>query len=131
MSGVYVNDASMTFGLARAYFLDAQLTQASEVLTKLRKARPAFKPDGTRLLGARILEARGELESALLEYEELAESAVGLEPKVRYGLLLRQLGYTKQSNMVLEDVLKYAKRFTALETERQWVDMAKAHIIHN
>ncbi|MGH8677302.1 MAG: hypothetical protein ACREUQ_02980, partial [Burkholderiales bacterium] len=62
--------------------------------------------------------------------EQINRLNAGLEAKVRYGLLLRRLGFTRQANGVLGDALKYAGRFGGkLESERAWIDVAKSNLV--
>ena len=129
LSGPYERDAHLQFGLARAYFYDGQFDMAEQSLAKLHTLDSTYRIDEVRLLATRILEASGELNAALLKYEELAQTTIGMEPKVRYGLLLERLGFTRQSRMVLEDVVKTARRNANIETEREWVNVAKSHIV--
>jgi hypothetical protein len=131
LTGPYERDAHLQFGMARAHFHDGQFDLADQSLHQLAALDSAFRPDEVRLLAARILEGRGDLNAALLKYEELSQTAAGMEPKVRYGLLLERLGFTRQSRMVLEEVVKNARRNSNIETEREWIDTAKSRLISN
>ena len=71
----------------------------------------------------------GEDASALDEYERLADTAAGLEAKVRYGQLLKRLGHETQAQTVFEDVLAHAKRFNVKHEEEQaWVGVARREL---
>jgi len=90
---------------------------------------PSDRPDEARLLYARALEGLGECQQALAEYESLVTVYVGLEARCRYGMLLKQLGFTTQATHVFQEVLEYARRFRInLDTERPWIDAARRHV---
>jgi hypothetical protein len=129
LSGPYERDTHLQFGMARAYFYDGQFDMADQCLQRLVTLDSDHRPDEVRLLATRILEARGDLNAALLKYEELSQTAAGMEPKVRYGLLLERLGFTRQSRMVLEEVVNNARRNANIDSEREWVAVARSHIV--
>jgi hypothetical protein len=82
------------------------------------------------LLYVQALEGLGDTRGALLIYEKLIEIYVGLEARVRYGLLLKKLGHLKQANSVFEDLLTHARRFNvSLEQERKWKELARQSIV--
>jgi hypothetical protein len=129
LNGIYAADAQLLLALAEAYFMSGQVEKSSAGLARLKSVNANYKPDRARLLLARLLEARGEDKAALLEYEQLAENAAGLEAKVRYGLLLNRLGFNKQSELVLSEVLRHVRRQNQLpESEREWANIARAHL---
>ena len=128
-SGIHASDPKILLRLAEAQVLDGQLKPAATTLNRLKSTHAAYKPHEVRLLEARLAEAAGDDSTAMLQYELLAQEAVGVEAKVRYGLLLRKLGFLRQSEMVLTEVLQHAKRFPEIpETEREWVEVARAGI---
>jgi len=126
LAGPHANDPQLLFGLAQARFADGQFERAGETLSHLHSAHPAFKAQESRLLHARILEGRGREEDALREYEHLVEIYVGLEAKVRYGQLLRRLGYETQARSVFQGVVDYARRaHITHDAEREWLGVAR------
>jgi hypothetical protein len=130
LHGIYSFDQQLMLGLARAHVNNQTFDQATEVLDRLHRIDPGFRPEDARLLNARALEGLGRHHDALREYEELTHVFVGLEAKCRYGLLLKRLGFKKQANNVFNDVLVYALRFNIrVDAEQVWIDTAKRSLI--
>ena len=103
--------------------------QARSLTEELRAKHGKFRENDVALLHARALEGLGEHASALDEYERLADTAVGLEAKVRYGQLLKRLGHETQARSVFEAVLAHAKRFNVKHEEEQaWVSVARKEL---
>jgi hypothetical protein len=128
-SGPYANDAQLTFGLASACLSHSELAEARTLLDDLAAKHASFRDDAVGLLRARVLQALGEHDAALEQYERVVESHVGLEAKVRYGQLLKKLGYATQSQSVLQEVVIHARRFRiAHEEERAWADIAQREL---
>jgi hypothetical protein len=126
LQGIYSFDPQLMLGLARAHVSNDTFEQAREVLDRLHRIDPRFRPDDARLLNARALEGLGRHHDALREYKELTHVFVGLEAKCRYGLLLKRLGFKQQANNVFNDVLVYARRFNIrLGAEQVWIDTAE------
>jgi hypothetical protein len=126
LAGPHANDPQLLFGLAQAQFGHQQFEHAEQSLARLRDAHPAFKAQEARLLRARILEGLGRDQEALREYEELVDIYVGLEAKVRYGQLLRRMGYETQACSVFRGVVDYARRVRIThEAEREWLGLAR------
>jgi hypothetical protein len=129
-SGPSANDPQLAFGLVHALLAHNDLSQARTVLDELIQQHASFRPDAIALLRARVLEGLGEAEAALAQYERVMESFVGLEAKVRYGQLLKQLGHAAQAQSVLQDVIVHATRFKIKhEEERAWVEIARRELV--
>jgi hypothetical protein len=129
LTGPHANDPLLLSGLAQSALASEQADKASEAVTRLLSAHPGFRPEETRLLRARILEAQGRDDDALCEYEELVPAYVGLEAKYRYGQLLRRLGHRNQANSIFQDMVAYAKRVKiSHEAELEWVGLARRSI---
>jgi hypothetical protein len=130
LTGPHAEDPNLLLGLARAQVNNADYDDAKSTLTRLKSIDPRFRPEEARLLLARTLESTGDVATALAEYEELAQIYVGLGAKCRYGMLLKQLGFTVQANSVFKDLLEHANRFRLnLDTERPWIDAARRHVV--
>jgi hypothetical protein len=128
-NGPHVDDPSLLLGLARAHVNDQTYPEAQAALEELQRLDPRYRPEEARLLYARTLEGRGAAHEALAEYEALERVYVGLEARCRYGMLLKQLGFTTQATHVFQEVLEYARRFRInLDTERPWIDAARRHV---
>jgi hypothetical protein len=104
---------------ARAYYYDARPRQAEEILARLAKAHPKFRRDEVELL-----EALGDTDHALSIFERLRTTHVGFEAKCRYGELLMRLGRTAEARELFTVIVQNARR-SALETEQEWVKLAR------
>lgn len=128
-SGPYAGDPQLGFGLANACLAHGEPAEARTLLDELAAKHPSFRPDAVELLRARVLEALGQGEAALAQYEQVVETYVGLEAKVRYGQLLKKLGHAHHAQSVLQEVVVHAKRFQiAHEEERAWVNIARREL---
>jgi hypothetical protein len=130
LQGAFAKDGNLLFGLARTS-VDGQCWEKAErAITRLQNECPAVRPHEVQLLAARILEGRGETDAALAAYRALLPVYVGLEARFRYGDLLSRLGQHEAANLVFEELLKSAKRASALvEQEQEWVDAARRAIV--
>ena len=79
------------------------------------------------LLYARAVEACGDDDTALQEYEAVSQGYPGEEARVRYAQLLRKLGRGAQAADLLRDVVKRASlapKYYQRE-QREWTDLAR------
>jgi hypothetical protein len=128
-TGPHADDPDLALGLASACVAAGDFAQARSLAEELRAKHGKFRQNDVALLNARALEGLGEDTSALDEYERLAATAVGLEPKVRYGRLLKRLGHETQARSVFEEVLAHAKRFNVKHEEEQaWLSLARKEL---
>lgn len=130
LSGPYANDANIRMRLANALLRgEANTTSAARSLAIVRDIQssdPGFRVAEMALLEARGLAATGDRLAAASRYEGLLKDTVGLEVRTRYGMLLRELGHTKQAEEVLQGVVDHAKRFNIQHArELEWLDVAK------
>ena len=72
-----------------------------------------------------MLDARGDTEGALAIYAQLRDRYVGFEAKYRYGLLLKRLGRAGEADALFGAIVANARR-SALESEQEWVKLARA-----
>lgn len=108
LKGLYATDPAFLLGLAQAQAGLEQYAAARDTLDTLIRENPDFRSDDGHFLYARCLEALGEHARALEEYEVLARSYPGEEPRLRYGQLLRTLQREADARRVFEDMLKRA-----------------------
>jgi hypothetical protein len=109
LKGIYATDPLFLLGLAQAQAGLEQHAAARDTLDTLIRANPDFRSEDGHFLYARCLEALGENDRALEEYEVLSRSYPGEEPRLRYGLLLKSLQRHADARRVFEDMLKRAK----------------------
>ncbi|APV51242.1 hypothetical protein BWI17_17080 [Betaproteobacteria bacterium GR16-43] len=124
LEGPYANDSRILFSCARAYFYDGRHRQAEEILQRLGKAHPKYRRDEARLLEARVSDALGDTERSVAIFEELRETYVGFEAKYRYAVLLKRLGRSERANELFDAIAKSSRR-SALESEQEWVRLAR------
>jgi hypothetical protein len=127
LEGPHANDARVLFSCARAYFYNGDARHAEEILARLAKAHPNFRREETRLLQARVMEVLGDIQGALAAYGDLRDHYVGFEAKYRYGLLLKKLGRGSEANEIFAYIAQHARR-SALESEREWVKLARGEL---
>ncbi len=125
LEGVHANDARVLFSCARAYFYNGNNRQAEEILARLEKAHPKYRRDEALLLEARVLDAVGETDRSLAIYERLRNIYVGFEAKYRHALLLKRIGREREADELFAFIAQSARR-TALESEQEWVKLARA-----
>jgi hypothetical protein len=125
LEGAHARDPRILFSCARAYFYDGKPRQAEEILKRLREAHPKFRRDEAQLLEARVLDALGDTQGALTIYAQLRDRYVGFEAKYRYGLLLKRLGRGAEADALFGAIVNHARR-SALESEQEWVKLARA-----
>ena len=123
----YRTDPHLMLGLAHAQFELQQHAQARATLEALIAANPTFRsPDG-HLLYARAVEASGDTQAALHEYEALVQGFPGEEARVRFAQLLERSGQRERAAELLRDVVKRASlapKYYQRE-QRAWVERAK------
>ena len=126
LAGAYEGDPHLRFGLARALVERRAWDDAADAVERLRKDHPCHRPNETRLLHARVLEGRGETESAAAEYRELVPAFVGLEARCRYGQLLERLERRDEARAVFDAAAAQAKRNPSpVEAEAHWAKLAR------
>jgi hypothetical protein len=126
LAGAYEGDPHLRLGLARALVEQGAWDDAHDAVERLRRDHPCHKPNETRLLHARVLEGRGETESAAGEYRELVPAFVGLEARCRYGQLLERLGRRDEARAVFDAAVTQAKRNPSpIEAEARWAAVAR------
>ena len=127
LKGLYATDPTILLGLARAQAARNDFAGCRATLDTLIKANPDYRsPDG-HLLYARSIEALGDTDAALKEYEALATSFPGEEGRVRYAELLISKGDAQKAREMLNHVLdraRHAPRYYR-KKEAAWINRAK------
>jgi len=127
LSGLYANDPNLMLGLARALFGLERSGEARQTLEALIAANPNFRSPEGHLLYARCVEADGDLDAALHEYEAVAQGYPGEEARVRYARALRHAGRVDDAAAVLRESLRRAELAPAYyrRDQRIWLDEAR------
>src|SRR5688572_18544980 len=73
LEGPHANDPGLLFSCARARFYNGDMRQAEEILARLVKAHPKYRPDEAALLAARVHETLGDTQRALAGYAALKD----------------------------------------------------------
>jgi hypothetical protein len=116
-----------TLGQARANFGEGRFAQTVALLEELRQRWPDFESAEGHLLYARALQETGRMMEAADEYRSVSTYYAGAEPRVRYGLALRQLGREVDAREVLSDVVKQIElspRYVR-KAQAEWLAMAR------
>lgn len=127
LAGVHATDPSLLLGLARAHSGLGKHEAAKRSLDELIAANPGFRSADGHLLYAKTLEALGQDDAALAEYEVLATSYPGEEARVRRARLLLRLARRDDARASLEELLRRAKVAPKYyrEKEAAWLDEAE------
>jgi len=130
LKGMYATDAGFLLGLAQAQANGNDFDGASTTLDTLYSTNPAFRSADAELLRARVLESRGDLDTALEQYRGLATSYPGEEARFRYGALLKQRGRFGDARTVFRDMLTRSKNAPPYykKKEREWIDSAQREL---
>ncbi len=127
LTGLYAHDPDLMLGLARAQFGAGDAPGARATLDEALRMNPDYRSPHGQLLYARALEAEGNADKALREYQVLATSYPGAEAAVRYAQLLRAQGRVEESRTVAKDLLEQARIAPAhyRKAQRDWLDSAQ------
>lgn len=127
LTGLYAHDPDLMLGLARAQFGGGEPAAARATLDEAIRMNPDFRSPEGHLLYARALEAEGNLEKALSEYQALSTSYPGAEAAVRYAQLLKAQGRLEEARSVAKELLERARIAPAhyRKAQRDWLDSAQ------
>lgn len=127
-TGMHADEPRALLGLARAAFGMGDANACKAALDRLIAAHPEFRDPDAHLLYARALEARGERNQALGEYEALSANYPGEEARFRHAQLLMQLGRVAAAREVLQQIRDRAAAAPSWyrDRERAWLREADA-----
>lgn len=130
LKGIYATDPGFMLALARAQTGIGEYAGARDTLDALIAANPDFRSTDGHFLYAQCLEALGEHQRAVEEYEALSTSYPGEEARLRYGLLLKRLERYADARRVFEDMQRRAKVSPAYyrRKEKEYLDVAKKEL---
>ena len=130
LTGMYATDPHLMLGLAQAQFALDLPAEARATLDALIAANPKFRSFDGHLLYARTVEASGDIDKALTEYEALVQGFPGEEARVRYAQLLKRANRRSDAANVLREIAKrssLAPKYYQRE-QRAWIDLAKREL---
>jgi hypothetical protein len=127
LTGLYEHDPDLMLGLARAQFGGGDPSAARATLDEAIRLNPQFRSPEGHLLYARALEAEGNAEKALAEYQVLSTSYPGAEAAVRFAQLLKTQGRIEEARIVAKELLEQARIAPAhyRRAQRDWLDSAQ------
>lgn len=127
LTGLYEFDPDLMLGLATAQFGNEQFAEARATLDLLMDRNSDFKSPEGHLLYAKAVEACGDDQKALGEYEVVARSYAGAEAQLRYGLLLERLGQNDAARTEFDDIINAAELAPRhyRKAQREWISEAK------
>ena len=114
-------------GKARAAFGLGQPAAAIATLDALQARFPDFQSSDAHMLYARALEAAGDQQAALNEYNALSEYHAGAEARVRMGLLLDRLGRRDEAKVAFAEVVAVMARQPKFvrKVQAEWIALAE------
>jgi hypothetical protein len=127
LTGLYAHDPNLMLGVAQAQFAKGDPAAARTTLDELIRLNPDFRSPQGHLLYARALEAEGNIQKALEEYQALAPSYPGAEAAVRYAQLLQSQGRREQAQKVARELLDQARIAPPhyRKAQKSWLDAAQ------
>ena len=128
LTGVHATDPDLMLGMARAQSGQGKHEACRRTLDELIKSNPDYRSTDGHLLYAVTLEALGDDEAALKEYDALATSYPGEEARVRHARLLIKLQRHAEARTALDELLRRAKGAPRYyrDKERTWLDEARS-----
>ena len=114
-------------GKARAQFGRGHVQDAVATLGRLRQQWPDYQSADGHLLYARALQETGRRDEALAEYQAVSNYYPGAEARVRYGLLLDEMGRKVEAKAPLTEVLALLQRSPRYvrRAQAEWIAMAE------
>ncbi len=130
LTGIFEHDPTLLVGLARAEFAGGAFAAARLTLERLRQHNPEFNSADAALMYAQTLAALGDKVAALREYAALVPGFPGAEAKLRYALLLRELGRAEDARTVLQELLASAQLAPAhyRKAQAEWLERARREL---
>ena len=124
------DDPLILLGLARSQFALEQFQAARQSLDRLMAANPEFRSEAGHLLYARTLEALGEVQDAVHEYQTLTSYSRIPEAHCRHALLLTSLGRPGEAKLLYQALLRALRRAPRhhARLNHQWIALAEREI---
>lgn len=127
LSSQYANDPKLLFGLARAYFYNANHADAKQILDRIVSNAPKYHRQEVDLLLARSYVVLGNRDEAERLFSQLKATSVGLEAKFRFAEFFKNTNRPAQANELYDDVITTGLRNKrAAVGQDEWIARAKA-----
>lgn len=128
--GLFADDPRILSSLARCQLELGDLAGAEETLTLFQNSHPRLQHAPAHLAYARLEEAKGDLQSALREYDSVSRYFVGLEARTRHALLLKRLGEPVRARAILDSVIKAsrARGIVLSPADVEWLKVARENL---
>jgi hypothetical protein len=96
----------------------------------MRNRWPEFESGEGHLLYARALAAAGRTDEALDEFQAVTQYFPGAEARVRYGVMLDQIGRATEAKVVFTELLIQMKRAPkhVRKMQAEWLTIAEKHL---
>jgi hypothetical protein len=127
---MYEFDPAMLIGRARAEFEAADFAAARRSLELVQEHHPGYVSRAGHLVYARCLEALGEIDKAVEEYEALVPTYPGPEAKARFALMLEEHGQPQRAQVLFSELVRIQDQWRQklLPEDRAWFDMARRKV---
>ena len=130
LTGIYADDLHIIEGLCHSHFRNGTYGKSIEYLNRYERINKDLLPNNLRLVRAKVYEAKGDFQKAILEYEAIADICPGEEARCRYAVLLKKQGYVEKAKELFEKILKNAELYPKqyAKFEKEWVKIARSEI---
>ena len=127
LTGIHADDPDILLGLAEAQFARGDAAATRATLDRLIRCHPQFRSADGHLLYARALQQLGEFDAAVAEYAAVVTHYPGEQARVRYGLLLKQLGRRNEAEQLFAETLRRARLAPThyRQAQREWIALAE------
>lgn len=126
LKGRYENDPDLLTGLAKAHFQKKNYTESITALDTIFAVQKSPKHQ-IGLLYAEVLEESGQLEMAIVKYNDILKTSVGEETRYRLALLYMKVGKEEDAKCLFEIIVRNARLSPQYyrHSERKWIRKAK------
>jgi len=116
--------------LGLAMLANSLPAETAATLEAMRGRWPNFESAEGHLLYARALAGAGRIDEALDEFQAVSEYFPGAEARVRYALLLDQLGRAAEARVVFAELLIQMKRAPKYvrKVQASWLAVAEKYL---
>jgi len=123
-------DPALLKGLARARMLAGDGAVSEDLFLRLKQLDPAAFDADAELDFARALALQGKNDEAVRQYEMVAARYPGEEARLRFGLLLEEMGQQERAQALFREILESVKGAPSYyrSRQREWARLARQHL---